>query len=395
MKKFLLVALLIPFALTAQKPVKPSLPKAEKALREGKFDEAKAIIDATVADPKFANNTKAWYLKGLIYGGIDTTKNEQYKSLVADPFIEASAAFDKVKALDKGKTASFINDAAGFPMLTDNVNAFFAQSYFNKGLSAYQDAKDYKTALDYMEKTMYFIPNDTSVMLNTGLFFAPAAEDHEKTITYLRKYIEMGGRSTDAYVMLFGVYRDKLNDNEKALEVAKEARAAHPNFAEFPKFELDMYIKMERLPEAKAAMEEQAKANPSDAETRYFLGVISQQMNDDVEARKWYDESVKIDPKYFEPRVAIAELVYFEAKKVKAEMNNLGISAEDKKKRLALDNVYVEKLKVSLPYWEICEKLSPDEPKVLDNLYAIYADLDNQAQVARIEKKMKALGLLD
>ncbi len=395
MKKFLLIAFLIPFALAAQKPVKPSLPKAEKALREGKFDEAKAIIDATVADPKFASNAKAWYLKGLIYGGIDTTKNEQYKSLVEDPFIEASAAFDKVKALDKGKTPSFVNDAGGFPMLTDNVNAFFAQSYFNKGLSAYQDAKDYKTALDYMEKTMYFIPNDTSVMLNTGLFFAPAAEDIDKTIAYLRKYLEMGGRSTDAYVMLFGVYRDKLKDNEKALEVAKEARAAHPNFAEFPKFELDMYIKMERLPEAKAAMEEQAKANPSDAETRYFLGVISQQMNDDVDARKWYDESVKIDPNYFEPRVAIAELVYFEAKKVKAEMNNLGISAEDKKKRLALDNVYVEKLKVSLPYWEVCEKLSPDEPKVLDNLYAIYVDLDIQAQAARIEKKMKALGLLD
>ena len=76
MKKLLLFLFIVPFVVAAQKPVKPSLSKAEKALREGKFDEAKAIIDATVASEKFADNSKAWYLKGLIYGGIDTTSNE-------------------------------------------------------------------------------------------------------------------------------------------------------------------------------------------------------------------------------------------------------------------------------------------------------------------------------
>ena len=57
--------------------------------------------------------------------------------------------------------------------------------------------------------------------------------------------------------------------------------------------------------------------------------------------------------------------------------------------------MYVEKLKVAQPYWEAAEKLSPDDAKVLDNLLAIYSDLDNQPQVARVTKRMKALGLLD
>ncbi len=395
MKQILLLAFIIPFAVAAQKPVKPSIPKAEKALRDGNFEEAKSIIDATVSDEKFANNAKAWYLKGLIYAGIDSTKNQQYKSLVADPFPEAKEAFDKAYALDKGKSASFINDPTGFPMLTDQVNSYFAQSYFEKGLTAYQDDKDFPKALLNVERTLYFIPKDTSVLLNAGLFFAPSAEENQKTLDFLRKYIEEGGTSSDAYIMMFGVYRDKLKDNDNALAIAKEAIAAHPGNSEFPKFELDMYIKMDRLPEAKEAMERQAANDPTDRETRYFLGVINQQLNNNVEARKWYDESAKLDPNYLEPRIAVAELVYLEAKLIKVEMNQLGITAEDKKKRFELDNVLVGKLKVSLPYWEACEKISPDDERVLDNLYSIYSDLDMQPQVARIEKKMKSLGLWD
>ncbi|MBX2942794.1 MAG: tetratricopeptide repeat protein [Cyclobacteriaceae bacterium] len=392
MKKLLLFIFIIPFVVVAQKPIKPSLPKAEKALREGKFDEAKAVIDATLANEKFANNAKAWYLKGLIYAGIDTTSNESYKSLIEDPFPEAKAAFDKAYSLDKDK-GSFINGPNGFPLLTEQVNAYFAQKYFEKGLKAYQDDKDYAKALKEIERTLYFVPKDTSILLNAGLFFAPSANEHQKSIDYLQQYLDNGGTSSDAYTMIFSAYRDQIKDNDKALEVVMKAMKAHPNNKDFPKYELDMYIRMGKLQDAKTAMERQAANDPNDAETRYFLGVINQQLNNTEEARKWYDESVKLDPKYFEPRLAIAELVYFDAKKVKAEMNQLGITADDKKKRFELDKVLVENLKKALPYWEACEKINPDDEKVLDNLYAIYSDLDMQAQVTRIEKKMKALGL--
>ncbi|GAB1444939.1 hypothetical protein MASR2M41_05870 [Flammeovirgaceae bacterium] len=392
MKKLLLFIFIIPFVVAAQKPIKPSLPKAEKALREGKFDEAKAVIDATLANEKFANNAKAWYLKGLIYAGIDTTSNESYKSLIEDPFPEAKAAFDKAYSLDKDK-GSFINGPNGFPLLTEQVNAYFAQKYFEKGLKAYQDDKDYAKALKEIERTLYFVPKDTSILLNAGLFFAPSANEHQKSIDYLQQYLDNGGTSSDAYTMIFSAYRDQIKDNDKALEVVMKAMKAHPNNKDFPKYELDMYIRMGKLQDAKTAMERQAANDPNDAETRYFLGVINQQLNNTEEARKWYDESVKLDPKYFEPRLAIAELVYFDAKKVKAEMNQLGITADDKKKRFELDKVLVENLKKALPYWEACEKINPDDEKVLDNLYAIYSDLDMQAQVTRIEKKMKALGL--
>ncbi len=398
-----LLLILLPFAGMAQKEVKPSTQKAEKALKDGKIDEAKAIIDATTASQEFMvnkkgepskNAAKAWFLKGLIYAAIDTTKNEAFKGLDPNPFPTVQESFDKAKSLEPD-AKYFITDAMGLPIMNENIYSYLAQSYFNKAIAEYQDRKDYKKAFAFTENTMYFIPNDTSVLLNAGVYFGPAAEEFDKSVVYMKRYIEKGGKSQDPYIMLFGIYRDRQKDMEEALKIAKEAQAKFPNNPDFPRYELDIYIKQNRLPEAKVAMERQVKGDPNDKESRYYLGVINYELKDYAEARKWYDEALKIDPKYFDAHLAIADLVYLDAKTVKQEMNQLGISAADKKKKLDLDKIYVEKLKAVVPYYEQCEKLSPDEPKVLDALLAIYTDLGNDAQIARVEKKMKTLGLLD
>ncbi len=405
MKKIaIMLMLLAPLATMAQKEIKPSVANAEKALRAGKFDEAKAIIDITTANQEFMvdkkgnpskNAAKAWYLKGLIYAGIDTTKVEKYKSLVPDGFPVAKEAFEKAKQLDGGKTPAFINDAVGFPVMNDQINASLAQSYFNGAVKAYQDEKNFKKAFEYTERTLYFIPNDTAILMNAGVFFGPAAEEWDKSIEYINKYHEKGGTNADSYIMLFSIYRDKKKDNDTALKVAQDMVKKFPNNSEFPKYELDMYVKMNRLPEAKEVMLKQANAEPDNKEARYFLGVISYELKDNVEARKWYEEAIKLDAKYFEPQLGLADLVYLDAKEVKSKMNQLGNSKEDFAKKVELDKTYQEKLRVALPYWEKCEKLSPDEGKVLDVLYLIYNDLEMTAQVTRIEKRMKALGLLD
>ena len=74
-KVILLAALALPMTMFAQKEIKPSLPKAQKALKDKKLDEAKAIIDVTTTSPEFMVDKKgeptkkaaeAWFFKGLI-----------------------------------------------------------------------------------------------------------------------------------------------------------------------------------------------------------------------------------------------------------------------------------------------------------------------------------------
>jgi tetratricopeptide (TPR) repeat protein len=112
-----------------------------------------------------------------------------------------------------------------------------------------------------------------------------------------------------------------------------------------------------------------------------------------VEAKKNYEDALKLDPQYFEAQLYLAKLMVADAVAIKKEMSNLGISAADKKKKFDLDKILVEKLKLALPYWEKAEKLKPDDQEVLDTLYSIYTDLDMQEQMKRIDKRYKELGM--
>lgn len=411
MKKILCMLLMAaPFMVAAQKEIKPNVNKAEKALNEGKIDEAKAIIDVTVASQEFMvdkkgqpskNAAKAWYLKGIIYAAIDTTKAEKFKSLEANPFDVAKEAFEKSKEIDKGETPSFVKDKDGFlPLMNDQVNAKLAQSYLTKSLAAYQDEKNYKKAFVEMERVVYFVPNDTTMLLNAGVYFGPSAEEYDKSIDYINKYIGKGGKNTDAYIQLFSIYRDKKKDHEMALATAKKMIEVYPNNKEFPKYELDMYVKMGRLPDAKALMEKQASADPSDKESRFFLGVISSELKDDVEARKWFDEAVKIDPDYYDAYASIADMEYKAVKKLREQRNDItGTKDADLKKRSELFQQIKAKLVEALPFWEKLETLKPSEESVLYGLLTIYGDLSTYDEVAyepkikKLKSKMKSLSL--
>ncbi len=405
MKKIVVVlfAIVPALAFGQAKPIKPSIAKAEVALRANKLDDAKAIIDATTSSAEFMqdkkgnpskNASKAWFLRGLIYAAMDTTKKAEFKNLDPHPFTPAKESFEKAKQIEPD-AVSYVNGPDGFPLMNNAIMTYLAQSYYAKAVTEFQDKKDYKKGFALAEETLYFIPEDTAILMNTAVYFAPAAEEYDKSIALTTQYLSKGGKNPDAFMQLISIYRDKKKDYEKALSLTQDAIKKLPNNADLPKYELDLLVKLNRLPDAKVNMEKQVATNPQDAQARYFLGIINTELKDLPAAKAAFEEALKLDPKYFEAQVSLAEVVHADAKAVKQQMNQLGITAEDKKKRFELDKVYVEKLKIALPYWEAAEKLGPDDAKVLDNLLAIYSDLDIQPQIARVTKRMKTLGLLD
>ena len=398
----------IPLSVLAQKEIKPSISKAEKALKAGKFDEAKAIIDVTVSNQEFMvdkkgnpskSAAKAWYLKGLIYAGIDTTKEAKFKSLEAEPYKVAVEAFSKSKEIGKGEL-TFFSDDMGLPILNSQLDGKLAQAYLNVSLKAYQEDKDYKKAFTYMERVVYFLPKDTTMLLNAGVYFAPSAEEYDKALEYIDKYHAAGGSNPDSYIQKLSIYLTKKKDLDKALTITQDLMKRYPNNADYPKYELDIYIKQNRLPEAKAAMEKSAIANPKDIESRYYLGVISNEMKDPTEAKKWFNEALKLNPDHYESTASLADMSYKDVRKVREERNEIsGTKDADLKKRAELFKLIEVKLKESVPYWEKCEALKPNEETVLYGLLSVYGDLANYDEVTynpkleKLKKKMKSLKL--
>ncbi|MCU0420111.1 MAG: tetratricopeptide repeat protein [Cyclobacteriaceae bacterium] len=413
MKKLVFVlAMIASVAAVGQKPIKPNISKAEKDLKAGKLDEAKAVIDATVVAPEVMESkkggpskdaAKAWYVKGMIYAALDTTKEAKFKSLEPNAFNIAKESFEKAMQIDGGKSKSFVqlpDPAIGFPrdFTFDEVSRKYADHYYMKAANVYEQDKDYARAFEEIKKVVYFIPNDTSILFNAGVFFASAAKDYDASADYIQKYFASGGKQIDAYRQLIAVYASQKK-NEEALKAVREAAAKFPNESEFAQSEIALLYDMGRLPEARASLEAKAGTGKADRATYYNLGVICLKLNDQPAAEKAFNEAIKLDKDDFDSYAQLADLKYKEVRKVRDARNDIaGKNDAEIKKRQELFQQIKTKLLEALPYWEKCEQLKPSEESVLYGLLSVYGELSAydeayEAKSKKLAAKMKSLGL--
>jgi len=387
----LLLLMLAAVAVHAQKkPAKPNLNKALNAWKEGKLDEAKEIIDLATTYEKTMEDGKTWYYRGLIYASIDTTSNEAYKDLAPDAFEVALASFKKGDELNTGKE-HFIQDDMGLPILKSQQMTYWGNGYLNEGAGYYQE-EELEAAMKSFEKAQAVQPEDTLAYFYAG-FVASSMEDYDKAITSFQKYIDLGGTSSDAYLSIINTYSGPKENKEEALKWVRKAKEKYPANGDLPKVEIGLLIDLKRIDEAKTGLEAAVKKEPNNKILHFYLGYVNSSLKDYDTATKNYKDALRVDPDYFEAQLYLAKLVYKDAAEIKTTMSNLGISAEDRKKRFELDAQLVKKLEVALPYWEKAEKINPDDQEVLDTLYSIYRDLDLQPQLKRITARYKELGM--
>jgi tetratricopeptide (TPR) repeat protein len=321
---------------------------------------------------------------------LDTTSNEEVRALAPDAFNVAKEAFAEADKRADKKKDYFVLGGNGLPIAKAQQVEWWGAAHVNKAVKAYQE-EDYETALKGFERAAEINPMDTTAYFY-GAFAAYQAENFDKAIENFTKYNEKGGKSPDAYSLLFNMYSGPKENKEKALEVAREARKKFPQNPDYPKMEIGALIDLDRIDEAKAGLTEAIKAEPNNKILHFYLGYANATTGNIEEAKKNYQDALKADPEYFDAQLYLAKMMYTDALAIKKEMGQLGISAADKKKRFDLDKVLVEKLKVALPYYEKAEKMNGTHQEVLDGLYNIYSDLDMQDQLKRVEKKIKELG---
>jgi len=405
----ILLCIVAPLTMVAQKAEKPSLSKAEKSLKEGKISDAKTMVDALVANNEHMldkkgqpskDAAKTWYLHGLVYFGIDTLKSEP--KLANEPFKTSMESFKKAEELNKNsKNELSITDATNIiPVARTQQMEMLANYYLDQGIKRIQqDEPDYNASIVEIFKSKAVFENTLKTYGNDTLAYfvltiaGQNAEKYDTAMTAAREYYKKGGKGKEPYIIMYQIYSGPKNDKEKALEIVREAKKIMPNEDQFSLIELELLIDLKKDDEAKAGLEAQIAKTPDNKVLHFFLGYINTSKSNFEEARKNFETALKLDPKYFDAQVYLAKIVGEDAKKIKRQINQLGITAADKKKKMDLDGVYVQKLKIALPYWEAAEKLNPSDEEVLNELYSIYSDLGNDAQVNRIEGRFKALGI--
>jgi tetratricopeptide (TPR) repeat protein len=269
--------------------------------------------------------------------------------------------------------------------------AYWHGQYVNKGAGLYQE-ENLEEALKSFEKAQKILPNDTLAYFYAG-FVANGMENYDKAIESFQKYIDLGGKSIDAYLSIVNIYSQPKENKEEALKILRVAKTKFPNDSQIPKVEIGLLIDLKRIDEAKAGLEAAVKSEPGNKILHFYLGYANANLLKYEDAKKNYEDALKIDPNYFEAQLYLAKLMYNDAAVIKKEMSSLGISAADKKKKFDLDKVLVEKLKIAQPYWERAEKLNEKDQEVTDVLFSIYQDLGNDPGMKRLEKKYKEMGV--
>jgi tetratricopeptide (TPR) repeat protein len=394
MKKAILILLMAPVLVFAQKPIKPNLNKVLNFWKDGKLKEAKEMVDLAETDPKLSLEGKTFYYKGLVYASLDTTSNAEYKALAENSLSTAVAAFAKADEMSKGKEY-FVQDAAGFPVLKSQQIPVLANFYLNQGATAYQD-EDFDLAIDGFKKTQLLLPSDTTAYFYAG-YAQYQKEDFKSAIESFNQYIQKGGKSPDAYSLIVNTYSGSLENKEEALNWARKAKTAFPNNSEFPKVEIGLLIDLNKIDDAKGGLETAVVSEPNNKILHFYLGYVNSKLEKWEESKTSYNKALAIDPEYFDAQYYLAQIYLIDAEKVNREMRNLGISKDDQKKKLELDKLLVEKYKIALPFWEKANTMKIDDAnsriEVLDKLSIMYYYLGEDAKATAIEKKLKELGV--
>jgi tetratricopeptide (TPR) repeat protein len=394
MKKAILILLLAPALAFAQKPVKPNLNKVLNFWKDGKLKEAKEMIDLAETDPKLSLDGKTFYYKGLVYAALDTTSNEEYKALATEPLATALAAFEKGDGMSKGKEF-FVQDAMGLPVLKSQQLLVLANYYLNKGANAFQE-EDFDAAVAGFKKTQSIIPDDTTAYFYGGYAYFQK-EEYQPAIDQFKTYLDKGGKSPDAYSLIINTYSGPLENKEEALKWSQSAKTKFPTDGNFPKVEIGLLIDLNKIDDAKGGLESAVAKEPGNKILHFYLGYVNSKLEKWEDSKANYLQALKIDPEYFDAQYYLAQIYLIAAEKVKKEMNNLGISKEDQKRKLQLDNELVEKYKIALPYWEKANNMKIEDSnsriEVLDKLSTMYYYLGEDAKATAVEKKLKELGV--
>jgi tetratricopeptide (TPR) repeat protein len=391
----------------AQKQPKPNINKALSLMKEGKLGEAKDMIDAATTYEKTMNDGKTWYYRGLIYATLDTIQNETFKALDPNPLKVAMESFAKADQLGKAGSEYFLQaENSIVPVTKTQQLEMLANYYLDKGIKKFQDDQpDNEASLAYLDKTKMVFENGLKTYTNDTLTYyvgglvAQQAEKYDLAIENVNKYLQKGGKSKDAYLILYQIYNGPKEDKNKALEVLREAKKKLPNNADFPKLEIGLLIDLNKIDEAKTSLEQAVKAEPNNKILHFYLGYVNSKMDNPEAARKNYQEALRIDPSYFDAQFYLANTYLIDVDKTSKELSATGNKPADSKRRSELVQQRVKQSEIAIPYLERAEKMkAPDkdsEIEVLQKLSLLYYYTADDKNTARVEKRLKDLGVTD
>lgn len=413
---YLAAALMISGLSMAQKK---ELKDAEKAVKKGNVTEATTALNAVEAVLGQATNEQKiqfYYLKSnLAFQQIEQDKDFDGN---VDKMV---SAYKQIEAIDKNnKFAKQANEELGI----------VASKVINKAIED-NNSSNYKGATKKFKQAFDINPQDT-LYLYYAASTAISSKDYTTATAYYKQLMDLGYNGNESYytavdkatgeVQNFGKdskMRDVLvkqgshtdpkfvKEDSKRPEIIKnlaliyyqegqyeeaekaviEARKSNPDDTNLMLTQMDLYLKSNNIGKYEEIAKEALAKNPNDDVLLYNLGVTSYQAGKMDDARKYYEQAIRINPKNESAYLNMAFIKLQPDEEITNKMNSLGMSAADNKKYEQLQNQKKEIYRDAMNDLEKVLSINPSNDEAINTLKNIYRALEMNDKLKALEAK--------
>jgi tetratricopeptide (TPR) repeat protein len=416
-KQILLVGILMISTLTFAQ--KKEIKKAEKALKNGNLTEAIGILNQAERLISNADNklkSQFYVVKGEVYLADAGKNNFEKMKTAAIAFAKADElgddSFKERLSIDKQNLRvalvnSAISDQNGknYSLAAEKLHTSYMTSkkdtsdlYYAAGNAV--NAKDYPLALKFYKQLLDLgytgIQKEFTALDSKSGKVVPFTDENERNTALLTgNYTNPGERMRpsvkgDILQKVTLIYMSQ-GENEKALAIMKEARAANPDDVGLIRSEADLAYKMGDMEKYNVLMSQVIKSDPTNPELYYNLGVSAGQLDQKEKALGYYKKALELKSDYDLAQINIAALILSNEAKIVEEMNGLGTSAADDRRYEELKMQRTALFEEVLPYLESAMKTRGDNVELVRTLMNIYSQLGHDDKFKALKAKLTSM----
>lgn len=369
---------LFAFIFFAQFAIAQNASKAKSFLKEKNFDKAIEAIDLAIKDPKQSTKAEVWYTRLDLYMTMLESQDESIrnKEPKAMQYVKESEA--KVLELEQGKGTYTTRMNISIPGVSTSVKDRIYAYLFNAAVNAQGEPE---IAYGYFAQLVEIFPDDM-ISSRYATRFAFMADKDEDAIKLAKKFVSNKIFADSLYVISemyqFGIMAaERSEKKEEASTMIEAAMAKFPKESFFLNRKINALIGEKKYEEAinylKAGLE-LAKEDEAKAMYMVNLGVLNQDLKKNDEAVKYFEETLKIEPKNYTANFSMGAYHYNKG----AELaNTLKVNELDKshpKMKEVLGHY-----KNAIPYFEAAHKADQTKVQVFNPLWVVYKEVYGEA----------------
>lgn len=385
-KSILLLALVIMTSMTFAQ-FKKDRTSAYNYWQKGDLTKARDYIDKAMAYPEAATDAKAHYYNGAIY--LDIHFKPEMKETVPNAL---QIAYDEMKKAQELDTKGDFKSDIMIRMLT------LGGQFFNAGADLFKAEKFAEALSNFNQAVKIASDNqslDTLAIYGTALCYEKLKDNENATAIY-EKLISLSMKEPSIYTSLASIYID-MKMMDKADKVLQDGLRLFPGNYDLIISMANLYIKSNQHQKALESLTIAKEKDPTNKTIAFALGVTYDLLAKDTnltvadrkiyfdDAVKAYEETIKLDPNFFDAQFNLGVVYYNKGGDVINEANKLPLNDPNYENLVNQGKEYLNK---ALPYLEGAEKMNPGDRDTLISLKEIYTRLGMYDKLKTVNDKL-------